>query len=198
VVTSTAGGTRERILEAAVAVFSAKGYRAAAVDDIVRASDTSKGSFYHFFPSKEGIFLALVDQLTGLLANRVESAIAEEHGALRKVDAALATVLTLFAEHRTLARLLLVEAAGLGHGFDRKLIEAHGKLARIIQGHLERAIAEGSIPPIDAELAAYAWLGAIHEVVVRWLYTGQPEPLTAALPVLRAMLLRSIGAPTGD
>lgn len=186
--------TRERILEAATEVFAEKGYYAAAVDDIVRASDTSKGSFYHFFPSKQGIFLALVDRLHGLMIGRVERSIVGERGALNKVDAALRTVLEDFARHRRLAKILLVEAAGLGHAFDPKLLEVHAGFARLIQGHLDRAVVEGSIPPLNTELASYMWLGAIKEVVVRWLYTGQPDPSAQALPELRAMLLRSIGA----
>ncbi len=38
--------TRERILEAALEVFAEKGYHRASVDDIVRASGTSKGAVY--------------------------------------------------------------------------------------------------------------------------------------------------------
>lgn len=187
--------TRERILEAAVDVFSDKGYYQTAVDDIVQASSTSKGSFYHFFPSKQGIFLALVDRLHGLLMRRVEAAIAKEQGALNKVDAALKAVLDDFAKHRRLARILLIEAAGLGHAFDEKLFELHQSFAQLIEKHLARAVEEGSIPPLDVELAAYAWLGAINEIVVRWLYTGKPQDLHEALPELRSLLLRSLGAP---
>ena len=186
--------TKRRILQAAAEVFAEKGYYAAAVDDIVRASDTSKGSFYHFFPNKQGIFLSLVDHMYSTLLRRVETAIEQERGAIHKVDAALRTVLGEFARHRRLARILLIEAAGLGHAFNDKLFQLHAGFAGLIKRYLDRAVAEGSIPPLDTELAAYAWLGAINEVVTRWLYTGQPEPLDKALPELRAMLLRSIGA----
>lgn len=186
--------TKRRILEAAADVFADKGYYGAAVDDIVRASDTSKGSFYHFFPSKQGIFLALVDHMYSVLLRRVEAAIEEEQGALSKVDAALRTVLSEFSRHRRLAKIMLIEAAGLGHAFNDKLFELHAGFAELIKRYLDRAVAEGSIPPLDTEIAAYAWLGAINEVVTRWVYVGQPDPLDAALPELRAMLLRSIGA----
>jgi len=186
--------TKRRILEAAAEVFAEKGYYAAAVDDIVRASDTSKGSFYHFFPSKQAIFLALVDHMYSVLFRRVEDAIAREHGALNKVDAALRTVLSEFSRHRRLAKIMLIEAAGLGHAFNDKLHQLHAGFAALIKRHLDRAVEEGSIAPLDTELAAYVWLGAINEVVMRWVHTGQPDLLETALPQLRAMLLRSIGA----
>jgi len=187
--------TRARILDAAVEVFAEKGYYQTAVDDIVRASSTSKGSFYHFFPSKQGIFEALVDKLNRHLVERVERSIEQEHGALRKVDAALRAVVDEFARHRRLARILLIEAAGLSHAFNERLFSLHSQFARLIQQHLDRAVQEGSIPPVDTELAAYVWLGAINEIVLRWLHSNQPQNLEDALPQLRMILLSSIRAP---
>lgn len=192
--TPRGASTRERILEAAIDVFASKGYYDATVDDIVRASNTSKGSFYHFFPNKEGIFLKLIDVLSQRLVSKVEAAIAREQGALRQLEAALEAVIHVFVQHRRLAKIFLIEAAGLGHGTNRKLVEVRAQLAGLIQAHLERAVQEGSIPPLDTHLAAYVWVGAITEVVVQWLYTGQPDPLADALPRLRKMFLQSVGA----
>jgi hypothetical protein len=36
------------------------------------------------------------------------------------------------------------------------------------------------------------WMGALNEIVLRWVYMGQPDPVRS-LPVLRRMLLQSIG-----
>ena len=63
--------TRDKILQAAREVFAEKGYHRALVDDIVRASQTSKGAVYHHFPNKEALFLALVDEFAERLAEAV-------------------------------------------------------------------------------------------------------------------------------
>lgn len=186
--------TRRRILEAAIEVFAEKGYHETAVDDIVRASDTSKGAVYFHFPNKQGIFLVLVDELTKILAQRVERSIAREHGAVAKVEAALGTVIDTFTRYRTLSRILFIETAGAGRVADQKLLEIHARFAEIIRKHLDEAVAEGAIPPVNTEMAAYAWFGAMNEVITRWLLTGQPEALADTVPDLAAMLLRSVGA----
>jgi AcrR family transcriptional regulator len=54
--------TRERLLAAAVEVFSRQGYHAASVDEIAEAAGFSKGAVYSNFASKEDLFLALLDQ----------------------------------------------------------------------------------------------------------------------------------------
>ena len=51
---------------------------------------------------------------------------------------------------------------------------------------------EGDIAPIDTEVAAFIWMGAINDVVMRWVRTGEPEP-ERVIPTLHTMLLRSIG-----
>jgi len=185
--------TRQRILDAATEVFSEKGYHGAAVDDIVKASQTSKGSFYFHFPSKQDIFFSLVDRLIASLERSAEEAIDQEKGALLKVNAALETVFNTFSKHRSLAKILLVGGVGLGKAFDERLLAIHARFASLIREHLDEAIVEGSIPVLDAEITSYAWLGAVNEVIIRWLYTGQPDPLDEALDTLRVLLLRSIG-----
>jgi AcrR family transcriptional regulator len=187
--------TRQRLLDAAEEVFAEKGYHGAVVDDIVRASDSSKGGFYFHFPNKQAIFLSLVDALVPKLQKAVERAIAEESDPIEQMDAALRTVLTTFSRHRRLSKILLVEAVGLGHGFDEALMHAKGHFASMIRGYLDRAVASGALPPFDTDLASWVWFGAINEIVVRWLVTKQPEQLEIVAPGLRLLLLRSIGAP---
>lgn len=186
--------TRERLLEAAEEVFAEKGYHGAVVDDIIQKSDSSKGGFYFHFPNKQAIFLALVDALVPKLTATVERAIADETDAVAQLDAALRTVLDIFSRHRRLTKILLLEAVGLGHGFDERLMRTRGLFAAMIRGHLDRAVAAGVIVPLDTETASWAWFGAINEVVARWLVTGQPDSLESVLPTLRELLLHSVGA----
>ena len=67
--------TRARLLQAASKEFSSNGYDAASVDDICAEAGVSKGAFYHHFPSKQAVFLALFEDWlkgvdTGLEAAR--------------------------------------------------------------------------------------------------------------------------------
>ncbi|MGE8019385.1 TetR/AcrR family transcriptional regulator [Peribacillus frigoritolerans] len=49
--------TREKILQISLKLFSEKGYEKVTVDEIVKKSGTSKGSFYQYFSAKSDIFL---------------------------------------------------------------------------------------------------------------------------------------------
>ena len=52
---------RVQILQAAMACFARQGYHATSMDDVVRESGLSVGAIYSYFPSKEELFLALID-----------------------------------------------------------------------------------------------------------------------------------------
>lgn len=185
--------TKDRILSAAIEVFAAKGYHGTVVDDIVTVSGTSKGAFYHYFPSKQGIFVTLMDEMASTVEQGVEAVIGSERGALAKVEAALRVVLETAASRRDLVRILLIEAVGLGPTLEHKRLEIHRRFAHVIQRHLDRAVAEGDVQPQDTALAAQAWIGALTEVITQWLISGAGD-LMARLPALRTLLLRSIGA----
>lgn len=184
--------TRTRILEAAVKVFATKGYHDTKVDDIVSESSTSKGSFYFYFPSKQDIFLALSDTFADLLESRITQAMEKEAHGMQQMDTALRASLGLFTQYRGLAKIALVQAVGLGAVFEERRRAINNRLTTIIQSRLERAAADGSIPPLQAEITARAWVGALNEVVIHWIYTGAP-PLEESLPALKGFLLRSIG-----
>ena len=183
---------RQRVLDAALEVFTSHGYSDSAIDEIARASDTSKGGLYFHFPSKQALFLALLDEASGALLTRVEAAMATESDPLARGDAALREVLHAFGGHRLLARLLLVDAVGAGREFAAKLDELHSAFAALIARCLDEAVAEGSIPPQDTSIAAHAWYGAVNHVVLRWLMTGQPRRLEDTYPALRRLLLHGV------
>lgn len=83
-------GTKSRIVEAAWALFYEVGYDATTVEDIVRRSETSKGSFYHYFESK--------DALLGSLAYLFDAKYLELEGTVTEEEDSLALLLRLNRE----------------------------------------------------------------------------------------------------
>lgn len=66
--------TRAHILEAALRRFASVGYSAASVDDICAAAGVSKGAFYHHFPSKQALFLELLNEWLDTIDSGFEAA----------------------------------------------------------------------------------------------------------------------------
>lgn len=186
-------GTRERILDAAIEVFARKGYHGTSVDDIVQEAGSSKGSFYFYFPNKEGLFLALVEEFAANLASKIYDALAATSGGRERVRAAVRNGIAAFAERPALAKIFLIEAVGLNPSFEMKRREIYGAFAKLIRGYLDDAVAEGDLPEQDTELAAYAWLGVISEGIVYALESGRKLDDPALLDGIAQLVLRAVG-----
>ena len=184
--------TRERILDSAMNIFSAKGFHDTKLDEIVAEANISKGSIYFHFPNKERLFIALVDQFADVIERRAREAIDEAAPGIDRVQAALQAVMETFGKYRRPAKLLLVQAVGLGTVFERKRMEVTDRFALLIKTYLDEAVADGSIAPVNTHIVAHAWMGAIYSIVIQWVYTGEPsqdEIMEALLP----LLLKSVG-----
>lgn len=184
--------TRERILDAALNIFSNQGYHDTRLDEIVKEAGTSKGSIYFHFPNKERLFIALVDQFADVIERRAVEAIQQAPQGMARVSAALHSVLETFGKYRRPAKILLVQAVGLGSVFEKKRLDVTDRFAALIKRYLDEAVAMGEIAPIDTEVVAHAWMGAIYNVVIQWVYTGEPDP-QRILKTLLPLLLNSVG-----
>lgn len=61
--TAQTEGTRDRIVQTAIELFHARSFEAVGVAEICAAAEINKGSFYHFFESKEALVLAVIDAI---------------------------------------------------------------------------------------------------------------------------------------
>lgn len=189
--TQNSKNTKDRILDAAMNIFSLKGYYDTNLDEIASESESSKGSIYFHFPNKEKLFISLVDQFADVIERNVITAIEAEPKGMRRVKVAIEAVLDTFGKYRRPAKILLVQAVGLGNVFEKKRMEVTDRFAELIQTYLDEAVDIGDIEPIDTEVVAHAWMGAIFNVVIQWVYTGEPNP-KRIMQTLVPLLLNSV------
>jgi TetR/AcrR family transcriptional regulator, transcriptional repressor for nem operon len=119
--------SKERILAAAKELFLARGYRATTVDAICEKAGLTKGSFYHFFDSKEELGLAVLDwslQRGGkILANGPHREIADP------VERALASL-----EHLADCSWELWSGGCLLGSFSLELAETNPRMQKAVSG----------------------------------------------------------------
>jgi AcrR family transcriptional regulator len=80
-----ASRTRNRLMEAALAMFAEKGISATTIEDITEQADVGKGTFYRHFSTKEAVLEALVEQSLAHLINRLRRTATPSSGSLNEV-----------------------------------------------------------------------------------------------------------------
>jgi TetR/AcrR family transcriptional regulator, transcriptional repressor for nem operon len=63
--------TRESLLRAGVATLTEKGFSATGIDEILKSVNVPKGSFYHYFGSKEAFGIELIDRYAAYFARKL-------------------------------------------------------------------------------------------------------------------------------
>jgi AcrR family transcriptional regulator len=170
---------RERIIDAALAVFGRKGVEAASMKDLAAEAGVAPGLIYHYFTGKEALLLALITErgflpeLRRLLAERGEGP------ASSVLPEILAEFQRVLAERVDLLRILITGAATsavLRAGLDEIVSEGR----RLLAGYLAARVAEGELRSHDTTAVAGMLLGAtaMARLVER---PSDPEVLTEAL-----------------
>src|SRR5262245_30436800 len=77
---------RQAILDAALAVFAARGFEAARLDDVAAQAGVAKGTLYLYFKDKQALFEELVCGAVGPIMERVGNAARAEHTASQVID----------------------------------------------------------------------------------------------------------------
>jgi len=76
---------RETIIKESLRLFSLKGFLSTSIDDILKASHTSKGGFYNHFASKEYLFFQVLDEAQAIWRERVLFGLDEISSPLAKI-----------------------------------------------------------------------------------------------------------------
>jgi AcrR family transcriptional regulator len=166
---------RAQIVEAALGCFSARGYHATTMDDLVAASGLSKGSLYWHFESKEEVFLALFDHLAEEIFGRFEQAAAAgQSDVVALLQRELEIFLARFGSER---RLLLAWAEFLSHPRGRERMAgiyrvSRQKLAALIRLGIER----GELRALPPESVAAALNGTVEALVLQSLVDPDFDP----------------------
>jgi AcrR family transcriptional regulator len=157
----TKAANREAILAAARDVFSDIGYGAASVRDIVRRTDLASGTFYNYFPDKESVLRALVDEIAVGARARVR----EARGAATTLEAFVAdgyrAYFEFLARDPSTVALMRRNAGTIRTLFDEPAL---GAGIAELRADLDAGVAAGALPPHDTELMAAAMVGSAVEV----------------------------------
>jgi AcrR family transcriptional regulator len=173
----TKQANRAAILVAAREVFSELGYGAATVRDIVRRTDLASGTFYNYFPDKEAVFRALVDETAREASERTH--VARQAGQTLEAFVAdgFRAYFALLVEDRSTFELMRRNAGTIRAMFDGPAVGAG--IASLAED-LAEGVATGIVPPHDTRLMASAMVGSAFEIGIRMLEADDPDVDAAA------------------
>jgi AcrR family transcriptional regulator len=169
---ATKVANRAAIITAARAVFAEMGYGSATVRDVVRRTDLASGTFYNYFPDKESLFRAVLEESAIEIRARVRAARREATSLEEFVAAGYREYFGFLASDPQAFELMRRNSGTIRAMFDEPIF---GAGVDELAADLRAAIALGIVPELDAEYMAAAMVGAALEVGVTMVRREPPD-----------------------
>jgi len=188
--------TRGEIIRIGTEMIARHGYNATGIDAILKEAGVPKGSFYHYFKSKEEFGLAVIDHFAERFEQRLELFLNNEEVApLGRIRDFLESGLTRVTQNQCTKGCLIgnlgQELADLNERFRARLDDIFGmwreRFAACLAEAQKRVELSGAIDPaITAGFILSGWEGAI----LRAKVMKSPQPMRDFVDVLFSVVLR--------
>jgi AcrR family transcriptional regulator len=164
-----------RILDAALTLFSERGYEATSTREICEGAGITKPTLYYFFQSKEGIFRALIRNAMEDFKRLVVQGMSTG-GSFRERMKRVAELCFNDANHRPrLWRLIFAVSFSLDSPFARDTNRGYEEIAKQVAAAIAEAVRAGELGPGDLSVRVLVLMGAFAETVSNSLILGSPK-----------------------
>jgi AcrR family transcriptional regulator len=171
--------TRERIMGAALTLFSERGYPAVSIDDIAEAAGVTKGAVYYWFADKDDLGRDLQHEQYERLTQLSIRAIDPDADAVTNMRRAFHVYLEELGSLGE-ARFFLRDSWTIPE-LDRGGQRDHHDAVEMVRGILAAAMARDEIVGLDPDALAHVLLGAWAEATLHVLTTGERGPTVAVV-----------------
>jgi TetR/AcrR family transcriptional regulator, cholesterol catabolism regulator len=151
---------RLQIMETALKVFAARGFKTASIKDIAEAAGISQGLMYHYFSSKEALLAATIKQysfleeLRGILSTR------DDQPADQVLLETATKFLNTLEKRKDMVRILIHDVA-----FDPELSDAWSMMFHqgvgLLKKFIDSRISRGELKPHNTEITARFMLSSV-------------------------------------
>jgi TetR/AcrR family acrAB operon transcriptional repressor len=188
--------TRKKLLDAALKVFSKKGYVSTTLDDIAREAGVTRGALYwHFKGGKPDIFKDLINERTQGVQLAVNAVIVEGGSALHMLERILVRTLEYLVEDdefRAVQELAILKTEVVPELEDtmKDKYRLQHESVRSFADLVKKAQEEGDVrKDIDPNIAAVAAISIMSGVTVVWMMDNTLFPLKEyATPIIHTFI----------
>jgi AcrR family transcriptional regulator len=156
-----AASAADRLLDAGRELFARDGYAGTSLDAVAAAAGVTKGSLYHHFTSKRGLFEAVFERVAAAQAEQVAAAALRERDPWQVAHTGLRAFLD-DSQDPAIQRIMLLDGPSV-LGWERvRELEAPYGLA-LIKAVIERLVDSGEMRRRDVDVLAHLLFGALTE-----------------------------------
>jgi len=188
---NSGGEKRDRILRAAVEIFSRKGFFNSKVSEIARAAEVADGTIYLYFRNKDDLLISLFEEKMGEVVADVRRRIADGGNSLEKLKIFIENHMDLLEREAGLVEVLQVELRQSTKFLKDYTPVKFFEYLEVISDILEEGKRQGLLrPDLNVSIARRAIFGALDELSLTYILSRKPKyhPTVTAAELCRLLL----------
>lgn len=190
------------IKEAALKIFSAKGYHRTTMADIAMEAGYGKGTIYWYWKSKEQLYFALISHLHDEILALVDEAGKAEGTALEKIKNLADGMIDVYYRNREYCKLSWRMRAEEPRAFSPEYVQAlHNyviRTRRALETLLKQGSREGYFKGIDPYYLSCIILGTVEGMEIQWLEDQSTFDLRKGMDIALQLLASRIPGGEGS
>jgi AcrR family transcriptional regulator len=185
-----ARATRDALVEAALELFTQRGYAAVGTEEIVARAKVTRGALYHHFTDKRDLFRAVFERVEGDLMERIGKTMTGASDPWELITMGMRAFLDA-CEEPAVKQISLTDApAVLGWQEWREIDNRHG--LGLTRAALDGAVEAGVIRPIATEPMAHLFVAALSEAAFVIAHATHPRKARAEVEEALVQLVEGL------
>lgn len=185
-------GKRQKIIKAAVTVFSQKGFHEAKVDEIAQLADVGKGTVYEYFSSKTELFQEMFKAGMEFYINNVKIELKPGLSAGEKLIKMARLHFRFIVKYRDLARITMTEHTYFNEDFRKWAYESRTAKIELIKQIIDEGITNGEFRSVDSHAASLAFMGALGSVFPQVVFSKDKTSYNSLLEPIMDILFNGL------
>lgn len=188
---------RDEIVDAAMRLFSEKGFHNVSMQEIAAEAEFATGTIYNFFDSKEALYREIMDEVADNVLSLVKPILEGEADEREKIAGFIWASIRVFQENSAAIRLFLRANQGpLTHvstaHFSETAAKVHGTLQTMLKQVFASGMNKGLFRPLDPSVAAMALDAALRAIVFSAAEDVQDSALEQKVAGIEELFFRGI------
>jgi AcrR family transcriptional regulator len=185
-----ARATREALVDAAIELFTKKGYAGVGTEEIVGRANVTRGALYHHFADKRDLFRAVFERVEADLMEGIASKMEATEDPWELLMAGMRAFLDA-CEEPAVKQISLTDApAVLGWQEWREIDNRHG--LGLTRAALQSAVDAGAMRPIAVEPMAHLFVAALSEAAFVIAHSERPRKARAEVEEALVQLVEGL------
>ncbi|MCX7634348.1 MAG: TetR/AcrR family transcriptional regulator [Syntrophales bacterium] len=172
---------RSEILQEAAKVFAQKGFYNTTMAEIAASSGFAIGTLYHFFDSKEALYMALITEKLDLMHTGIREAVGKKSGVVDKIRTMVDAYFRFVEENPDFCTLFIrSDGTGLAEGgvvLREWMVSKYMGQIAFIEQIMETGVREGILKGFDGRFLAFTFSGMVRGAIFEWLMSPRQGPL---------------------